>query len=83
MSEPLTPFVYPGITQEMGPEWGASSHRTCSPRRPVRTGGRFIRHGRYFLLQLAESPLTSRLLGRILGPIERAAWQQRRDATRR
>ncbi len=39
-----------------------------------KTGGRLIRHARYFVLQLAESHLTSRLFGQILGRIERLAW---------
>jgi hypothetical protein len=41
---------------------------------PLKAGGRLIRHARYFVLQLAESHLTSRLFGQILGPIERLAW---------
>jgi len=35
--------------------------------------GRLIRHARYFTLQLAESHLTRRLFGQILGRIERLA----------
>ncbi len=31
-------------------------------------------HARYFILQLAESHLTQRLFGQILGRIERLAW---------
>ena len=38
-----------------------------------KTGGRLIRHARYFILQLAESHLTSRLFRQILGRIERLA----------
>jgi hypothetical protein len=39
-----------------------------------KTGGPLIRHARYFVLQLAESHLTSRLFGQIVGRIERLAW---------
>jgi len=41
---------------------------------PVDDQERLIRHGRYFVLQLAESHLTSRLFGQIVGRIERLAW---------
>jgi hypothetical protein len=37
------------------------------------TGGRLIRHARYLVLRLAESHVTSRLFGQILGRIERLA----------
>jgi len=40
----------------------------------LKPGGRLIRHARYFILQLAESHLTRRLSGQILGRIERLAW---------
>jgi Transposase DDE domain group 1 len=43
-------------------------------QRLLKTGGRLIRHARYFILQLAESYLTPRLFGQILGRIERLAW---------
>jgi len=39
-----------------------------------KTGGRLIRHARYFILQLAESHLTPMLFWQILGRIERLAW---------
>ena len=39
-----------------------------------KTGGRLIRHARYFILQLAESHLTPTLFRQILGRIERLAW---------
>ncbi len=42
--------------------------------RLFKTGGRLIRHARYFVLQLAESHLTSRLFRQILGRIELLAW---------
>jgi len=42
--------------------------------RLFKTGGRLIRHARYIILQLAESYLTRRLFGQILGRIERLAW---------
>ena len=44
-------------------------------QRLFKTGGRLIRHARYFILQLAESHLTQRLFRQILGRIERLAWQ--------
>jgi len=37
-------------------------------------GGRLIRHARYFILQLAESPLTQRLFAQIIRRIGRLAW---------
>jgi Transposase DDE domain group 1 len=42
--------------------------------RLFKTGGRLVRHARYFTLQLAESYLTRRVFGQILGRIERLAW---------
>jgi hypothetical protein len=39
-----------------------------------KTGGRLIRHARYFTLQLAESYLTGPLFRQILARIERLAW---------
>ena len=39
-----------------------------------KTGGRLIRHARYFVLQLAEGYLTGSLFRRILHRIERLAW---------
>ncbi len=39
-----------------------------------KTGGRLIRHARYFTLQLAESYLTGSLFCQILGRIGRLAW---------
>jgi Transposase DDE domain group 1 len=47
---------------------------TSLQQRLFKTGGRLIRHARYFVLQLAESYLTSTLFRQILGPIERLAW---------
>ncbi len=43
-------------------------------QRLFKTGGRLIRHARSFRLQLAESYLTRRLFGQILGRIERLVW---------
>jgi hypothetical protein len=48
---------------------------TSLHQRLFKTGGRLIRHARYFVLQLAESHLTSRLFGQTLGRIQRLAWQ--------
>ncbi|MBI3456061.1 MAG: transposase [Candidatus Rokubacteria bacterium] len=50
--------------------WSLASLR----QRLFKTGGRLLRHARYFILQLAESHLTRRLFGQILGRIERLAW---------
>jgi len=47
---------------------------TSLQQRLFKTGGRLIRHARYFILQLAESHLTRHLFGQILGRIERLAW---------
>ncbi len=48
---------------------------TSLQQRLFKTGGRLIRHARYFVMQLAESYLTPRLFGQILGRIERLAWR--------
>jgi len=47
---------------------------TSLQQRLLKTGGRLIRHARYFTLQLAESYLTGTLFRQILGRIERLAW---------
>ena len=47
---------------------------TSLQRRLFKTGGRLIRHARYFILQLAESQLTQRLFALIIRRIERLAW---------
>ena len=47
---------------------------TSLQQRLFKTGGRLIRHARYFVRQLAESRLTGSLLRQILGRIERLAW---------
>ena len=47
---------------------------TSLQQRLFKTGGRLIRHARYFTLQLAESHLTPTLFRQILGRIERLAW---------
>jgi len=47
---------------------------TSLQQRLSKTGGCLIRHARYFVLQLAESYLTSTLFRQILGRIERLAW---------
>ena len=49
--------------------------RTSLHQRVFKTGGRLIRHARYYILQLAESHLARRLFGQILGRIERLAWR--------
>jgi hypothetical protein len=47
---------------------------TSLQQRLFKTGGRLVRHARYFVLQLTESYLTPRLFAQILGRIERLAW---------
>jgi hypothetical protein len=47
---------------------------TSLQQRLFKTGGRLIRHARYFTLQLAESYLTGSLFRQILQRIERLAW---------
>jgi len=47
---------------------------TSLQQRLFKTGGRLIRHARYFVLQLAESHLTRSLFRQILGRIGRLAW---------
>ena len=47
---------------------------TSLQQRLFKTGGRLIRHARYFTLQLAESCLTRSLFDQILGRIERLGW---------
>src|SRR5215470_18366851 len=43
-------------------------------QRLLKTGGRLIRHARYFTLQLAESYLTGSLFRQMLARMERLAW---------
>jgi len=47
---------------------------TSLQQRLFKTGGRLIRHARYFVLQLAESHLTGSLFRQILGRIGRLTW---------
>ncbi len=47
---------------------------TSLQQRLFKTGGRLIRHARYFTLQLAESYLTRSLFRQIVARIERLAW---------
>jgi hypothetical protein len=42
---------------------------TCLQQRLVKTGGRLIKHACYYWLLLAESHLTRRLFGGILGKV--------------
>jgi hypothetical protein len=42
---------------------------TSLQQRLVKTGGRLVKHARYYWLLLAESHLTRRLLGSMLGRI--------------
>ena len=47
---------------------------TSLQQRSFKTGGRLIRHARYFTLPLAESSLTRPLFRQIVAGIERLAW---------
>lgn len=47
---------------------------TSFQQRLFKTGGRLVRHARYFILQLAESYLTGPLFRQILQRIERLGW---------
>ena len=47
---------------------------TSLQQRLFKTGGRLIRHARYFILQLAESYLTVNLFRQMLQRIEQLAW---------
>jgi hypothetical protein len=47
---------------------------TSLQQRLFKTGGRLIRHARYFVLQLAESDLIAILFRQIIRRIERLAW---------
>ena len=47
---------------------------TRRQQRLLKTGGRLIRHARYYTLQLAEGYLTGSLFHQILARIERLAW---------
>lgn len=42
---------------------------TSLQQRLVKTGGRLVKHARYYWLLLAESHLTPRLFGRMLGKV--------------
>jgi len=55
------------VTVRRPAEWGARCRRVL--KLPT-----LIRRARYFTLQLAESYLTPRLFGQILGRIEQLAW---------
>jgi len=55
-------------------QYGRVVRRRALQQRLFKTGGRLIRHARYFILQLAESHLTPTLFRQILGRIERLAW---------
>jgi len=44
--------------------------RTGLQQRLVKTGGRLVKHARYYWLLLAESHLTRRLFGAMVGRIE-------------
>jgi hypothetical protein len=47
---------------------------TSLQQRLFKTGGRLIRHARYFVLQLAEGHLTRPLFRQSVARIERLAW---------
>ena len=62
----LRRLVLPAAVQD----WSLTSLQ----QRLLKTGGRLIRHARYFTLQLAENYLTGALFRQILQCIERLAW---------
>ncbi len=62
----LRRLVLPVVIQD----WSLTSLQ----QRLLKTGGRLIRHARYFTLQLAESYLTSNLFRQILARIEQLTW---------
>ena len=43
--------------------------RTSLQQRPVKTGGRLVKHARYYWLLLAEGRLTRRPFGAMLDPL--------------
>ena len=57
---------------------GATSYRGRAVQEAARelfkTGGRLIRHARYFIVQLVEGQLTQRLFAQIIQRIQRLAW---------
>ncbi len=59
------------LQEELG---GDDGSLTSLQQRLFKTGGRLIRHARYFVLQLAEGYMTQRLFRQIVGRIERLAW---------
>ena len=48
---------------------------TSLQQRLFKSGGRLIRHDRYFILQLAETHLTRTLFRQIVARIGRLAWR--------
>src|SRR2546428_4346959 len=62
------------LPRELDERLGLSALIASLQQRLFRTGGRLIRHARYFILQLAESPLTRTLFRQILRRIQRLAW---------
>ena len=60
--------LFPGVVLPIAiQDWSLTSLQ----QRLFKTGGRLIRHARYFTLQLAESYLTGALFRQILQRIER------------
>ena len=66
LGNPLHRLVLPVAIQS----WSLTSLQ----HRLFKTGGRLIRHARYFVLQLAQSHLTWSLFRQILQRIERLGW---------
>jgi hypothetical protein len=52
----------------LGESWAAWSCKSLQ-QRLVKTGGRLVKHARYYCLMLAESHLTTRLFGAMVGRI--------------
>lgn len=55
------------------PKWIEKWSLTSLRQRLVKTGGRLVKHGRYYWLMLAESHLTRRLFGSMVRRIEALA----------
>jgi hypothetical protein len=71
----------PSVTMFLGNRWRRLAlpkkienwSLTSLPQRLVKTGGRLIKHARYYWLMLAESHLTRRLFGSMVRRIDALA----------
>ena len=63
------------ISRQLVPPRAIQSWSLTNPQqRMLKTGGRLIRHARYYILQFPESQLTQSIFGQMLGRIERLSW---------